>query len=112
MAEVINPEFAKALEKLPSHLQSILREQSDRLPPILDVPEAGKVVSCARTGLYALDVAGEIQSLTVGAPGKRGKRVYLTASLLAYLARRLVASPKIKKKADGVEHADQAAVAA
>lgn len=63
------------------------------LPPVLSIEDASRLVSLGRTSLYALASAGEIQSLTLGAPGSRGKRAFLTDSLIAYINRRVEASP-------------------
>jgi hypothetical protein len=62
------------------------------LPPILDVAGLDANFSIGKTTAYHLASAGEIQSLTVGAPGRRGRRVFLTESVVAYISRRLGAS--------------------
>lgn len=58
------------------------------LPPLLDFRTLQTHFQIGRTVAYQLASAGEIQTLTLGAPGKRGKRVFLTESVLAFLDRR------------------------
>lgn len=58
------------------------------LPPLLDLRAIADNFAIGRTLAYTLASAGEIQSLTLGAPGKRGKRVFLTQSVLEYVQRR------------------------
>lgn len=74
---------------------NLLPSTVSTLPPILSVEEAQQYFKLGKTTLYALATAGEIQSLTIGAPGLRGKRAFLTESLLAYVNRRVAASPKL-----------------
>ena len=62
------------------------------LPHVLDVRGLGQSFSIGRTTAYHLAAAGEIQSLTLGAPGKRGRRVFLTQSVIEYVARRVTES--------------------
>lgn len=64
------------------------------LPPLLDLRALETNFGIGRTTAYHLASAGEIQSLTLGAPGKRGKRVFLTQSVLDLVNRRIAtASP-------------------
>lgn len=58
------------------------------LPPLLDLPTLEANFGIGRTTAYLLASSGELQSLTLGAPGKRGKRVFLTQSVLEYVERR------------------------
>ena len=62
------------------------------LPHVLDVRTIGQSFGIGRTTAYHLAAAGEIQSLTLGAPGKRGRRVFLTQSVIEYVTRRLAES--------------------
>lgn len=66
------------------------------LPPILDVQAAKRNFALGKTTLYHLAAAGEIQSLTIGAPGKRGKRAFVTQSLLDFMNRRATESKTLK----------------
>lgn len=61
---------------------------STPLPPVLDVRALQHNFCIGRTTAYHLATSGEIQSLTLGAPGKRGKRVFLTLSVIEYVKRR------------------------
>jgi hypothetical protein len=57
-------------------------------PPLLDIDGVRKhIAPIGRTLLHQLASAGEIQTVSLGM-GKRGKRLYLTASLLDYIRRR------------------------
>src|SRR5215213_403122 len=58
------------------------------LPPVLDLRALQANFAICRTTAYSLASSGEIQSLTLGAPGKRGKRVFLTQSVLDFIERR------------------------
>ena len=59
------------------------------LPPVLDVRALEANFGIGRTTAYHLASSGEIESLTLGAPGKRGKRAFLTQSVLDYVQRRI-----------------------
>jgi hypothetical protein len=58
------------------------------LPPVLDLRALKATFGIGRTTAYLLATTGEIQSLTLGAPGKRGRRVFLTQSVLELVKRR------------------------
>ncbi len=60
-----------------------------RLPAVLDFHTLEVNFGIGRTTAYLLATSGDIQSLTLGAPGKKGKRVFLTDSVLGYIDRRL-----------------------
>ena len=66
--------------------------QITSLPQILDVSGLEQTFGIGRTTAYHLAAVGEIQSLTLGAPGKRGRRVFLTQSVIEYVTRRLAES--------------------
>ena len=66
-----------------------LQSRIAALPPVLDVRALEANFNIGRTTAYHLASSGEIQSLTMGAPGKRGKRAFLTQSVLDYVQRRL-----------------------
>lgn len=60
------------------------------LPPLLD--ERGvvdRIVPISRSTLYCAAGAGEIQTASIGAPGKRGRRLYVTSSVVEWVLRRL-----------------------
>ena len=61
-------------------------------PIVLDLRGLQATFGIGRTTAYYLASAGEIQSLTLGAPGKRGRRVFLTQSVIEYVTRRLAES--------------------
>lgn len=75
-----------------------------QLPQVLDVRALKKHFGLGRTTAYLLATAGEITSLTIGRPGTRGKRAFLTESVLAYIKRRVEnAKPlncKVKKPSE------------
>lgn len=66
------------------------------LPPILDFKALKSNFGIGRTTAYYLASMGEIVSLTTGIPGKRGKRVFLTDSVIAYIRRRATESTTLK----------------
>ncbi len=59
------------------------------LPPVLDLRALEANFGIGRTTAYQLASNGDIQSLTLGAPGKRGRRCFLTQSVLEYIQRRV-----------------------
>ena len=66
-----------------------LKIDLSNLPVLLD--EEGiraKVAPIGRTTLYAAATKGEIETVLLGAPGKRGKRLFLAASVVAWIIRR------------------------
>jgi len=65
------------------------------LPPVLDLRALEANFSIGKTTAYHLASTGEIQSLTLGAPGKRGKRAFLTSSVFDYIQRRLAQSTQL-----------------
>jgi hypothetical protein len=68
------------------------------LPPVLGLQELKVNFQIGRTTAYHLASNGEVESLTLGAPGKRGKRVFLTKSVLEYVQRRLADSQPLNCK--------------
>jgi hypothetical protein len=69
------------------------------LPPVIDLRALDTNFGIGKTNAYLLASAGEIDSLTIGAPGKRGKRMFLTQSVLAYIGRRTVGAKPLNCKA-------------
>jgi len=68
------------------------------LPPVLDLRQQAKHFGLKKTVAYALAGKGEITSLTIGAPGKRGKRMFLTDSILKFIERRVATSPPLHRR--------------
>jgi hypothetical protein len=64
--------------------------QCANLPPLLDIRGLAANFKIGRTAAYLLASKGEITSLTLGTPGKHGKRVFLTKSVIAYISRRVL----------------------
>lgn len=67
------------------------------VPPIIDLPYLRASFGISKTTAYALAASGEIQSLTMGAPGRRGKRVFLAQSVVEYVQRRLTESKPLNR---------------
>jgi len=68
------------------------------LPVLLDDEGIrAKLAPIGRTLLWQAATAGEIESVLLGAPGKRGKRLFVTASVVAWMVRRAKATapPKL-----------------
>lgn len=77
-----------------AHLAS--NQSATALPPIIDLTTLAATFGIGRTTAYLLASAGEIKSLTLGTPGKHGKRMFLTESVLEYVNRRIAASEPLK----------------
>lgn len=59
------------------------------LPVLLDEDSIRqRVAPIGKTTLYAAATRGEIETVLLGAPGKRGKRLFLTSSVVAWIIRR------------------------
>jgi hypothetical protein len=71
------------------------------LPPVLDLRALEANFGIGRTTAYQLASAGEIQSLTLGAPGKRGKRVFLTQSVVDHVHRRAMTAKRLNCSTKG-----------
>lgn len=66
---------------------------SAKLPALIDLDGINKhLAPVSRSLLYALAAAGEIQTASVGL--KRGSRVWVTASVISWLNRRLATTKK------------------
>jgi len=95
---------------LPTVTAEMLGINLSTLPPLLDDKGVWeRIAPIGRTTLYTLTSAGEIESVSVGAPGRRGKRMWITASLVAWLIRRASAT---KRPAMGAKKAAREAAAA
>ena len=73
------------------------------LPPLSDLEDLDRNFHFSKTTAYALTAVGEIESVTIGRPGKRGSRRWLTASVLAYIERRKTESPKLRAPTPATE---------
>ena len=75
------------------------------LPPILDLRALEANFAIGRTTAYHLATAGEITSVSLGAPGRRGRRRFLTQSVLDYISRRAAETKPLncgaKRKGNG-----------
>lgn len=61
----------------------------DELPALLDDRGVTRYIApVSRSTLYAAASAGEIETVSLGGPYKRGRRLYTTISLVNWLARR------------------------
>src|SRR5687767_15068884 len=81
-AEVAAAIRTQALERLGLDLGA--------LPPLLDDRGVCKhVLPIGRSTLYAAASAGEIQTASIGAPGRRGRRLYVTLAVVAWVLRRM-----------------------
>ena len=64
-----------------------------KLPALIDLEGINRgIAPMSRSLVYSLDSAGEIESASLGMG--RGKRVYITASVVAWLQRRLAQSKR------------------
>jgi hypothetical protein len=60
-----------------------------RLPALLDADGIhSRVAPIGRTVLYEAATREEIKTVLLGAPGKRGKRLFVTDSVIAWILRR------------------------
>lgn len=79
---------------------------SKNIPALLDVSGVRKhIAPIGRTLLYELASTGEIETVSLGM-GKRGKRLFVTSSLLDYIRRRseITRRPNMgRRKAQGAE---------
>ena len=63
-------------------------------PPLLDAQGVRKhLADVGRTMLYQLATSGEIDSVSLGM-GKKGKRLFVTASIVAWIRRRAAATQR------------------
>ena len=68
------------------------------LPQLLDFHQLEEHFGISRTTAYLLASSGDLPSLTIGAPKKRGKRVFHLPSVLNYIAKRTAYSKPLNCK--------------
>ena len=79
-------------------MSKLIQPSDAHLPHVLDLKGLKAFFGISRTLAYQLASAGEITSLTLGAPGKRGKRAFLTQSVTDYIVRRMARAKPLNCK--------------
>jgi hypothetical protein len=77
------------------------------IPPLLTAEQVGeRILALGRTSLYSAASAGEIETASVGAPGHRGRRFFLTTSVISYVLRRMgsTVTPKVTPRSSRSRH--------
>lgn len=105
------PESSVVMNHLEHTGTNALRIDLTKIPPLLDCDGVRKnLAPISRTTLYELATLGEIQSASLGLG--RGRRVFVTASIVAWLERRMAQTkqPNLAPRADRSSSAEVASL--